>query len=263
MPQPYLSLEAELHDAFWEAEDDGSEVALMADFLKLRPGPALEIGAGTGRLMFPLLALGFEVEGLELSEDMLALAAKRRDELAVPAVFHNGDMAAWSNGRKYASILAPAFVLQLAEEPEETLRHWTSLLAPGGGIYLSVFIPFAELTGDLPENQWYEDHLVTLPDGREGVLETRHRIDRDGRRLHREHRYSLSGGRGETHESRQSLGWFEHRDMVALLGNCGLAMERFFLDFDPSRPGRRPTPANSDGILTYHAGLAPDPGRIL
>ena len=46
MAQPYLSLEAELHDAFWEAEDDGSEVRLMAEFLKKFPGPALEIGAG-------------------------------------------------------------------------------------------------------------------------------------------------------------------------------------------------------------------------
>jgi SAM-dependent methyltransferase len=255
MAQPYLSLEAELHDAFWEAEDEGSEVALMADFLKRRPGAALEMGAGSGRLLFPLLAMGFEVEGLELSEDMLALAGKRRAQLGVAAVFHHGDMTEWSNGRKYFSILAPAFVLQLAANSQETLRHWTSLLEPGGGIYLSVFIPFAELTGDLPENQWYEDHLVTLPDGREGVLETRHQIDRATRRLHREHRYSLSGGRGKTHESRQTLGWFEHRDMLAMFAKCGLAMERFFVDVDPAGPARRPTPANSDGIVTYHARL--------
>ena len=55
MSQPYLSLEAELHDAFWDAEDDGSEVRLMAEFLKKHPGPALEVGSGSGRLMFPLL----------------------------------------------------------------------------------------------------------------------------------------------------------------------------------------------------------------
>ena len=58
MSQPYLSLEAELHDAFWEAEDDASEVRLMADFLKKFPGRALEIGAGSGRLMFPLVQMG-------------------------------------------------------------------------------------------------------------------------------------------------------------------------------------------------------------
>ncbi len=62
MSQPYHSLEAELHDAFWEADDDGSEVRLMAEFLKKHPGTALEIGSGSGRLMFPLLEMGFDVE---------------------------------------------------------------------------------------------------------------------------------------------------------------------------------------------------------
>ena len=44
-----------------------------AEFLKKFPGPALEVGSGSGRLMFPLLQMGFEIEGLELSADMLAL----------------------------------------------------------------------------------------------------------------------------------------------------------------------------------------------
>ena len=80
MSQPYLSLEAELHDAFWAAEDDGSEIRLMADFLKTHPGPALEIGCGSGRLILPLIATGFDVEGLELSTDMLEICRKGAEE---------------------------------------------------------------------------------------------------------------------------------------------------------------------------------------
>ena len=55
MPQPYLSLEAELHDVFWQAADDGSELRLMSAFLRRHPGPALEIGCGSGRLLLPML----------------------------------------------------------------------------------------------------------------------------------------------------------------------------------------------------------------
>src|SRR5512137_3076904 len=99
MSQPYLSLEAELHDAFWEAEDDGSEVRLMAEFLKKHPGPALEVGSGSGRLMFPLLRQGFGVEGLELSPDMRALGALRAKRLGVKPVVHEGDMTRW-HGRR-------------------------------------------------------------------------------------------------------------------------------------------------------------------
>ncbi len=253
MSQPYLSLEAELHDAFWEAEDDGSEVALMAAFLKKFPGPALEIGSGSGRLMFPLVQLGLDVEGLELSEDMLALGNARARRLGIQPVVHAGDMSTWSDGRKFSALLAPAFTLQLAQDPEETLRHWHGLLENGGGLYLTIFMPYAELLGDLPENEWYEDHQVTLPDGRRGLLETRHRLDHVRQTVEREHRYSLSGDPPVTHESRQSVRWIEHAQILEMLGRRGFRIDRFFVDFDPVRVVEDPDRIDFDGILTYHA----------
>jgi SAM-dependent methyltransferase len=253
MSQPYHSLEAELHDAFWEAEDDGSEVRLMAEFQKKFPGPALEIGAGSGRLMFPLVQMGLEVEGLELSRDMLDLATARAEKMGIQPVMHEGDMADWDDGRKFAALLAPAFTLQLAGDPEKTLRHWHGLLENHGGLYLTMFMPYAELLGDLPENQWYEDHRVTLPDGREGLLETRHRLDRKRQLVEREHRYTLSGNPPLTHHSRQTIRWFEHAQTIALLARCGFRVDRFFVDFDPARAVTDPDRIDFDGILTYHA----------
>jgi len=258
MSQPYLSLEAELHDAFWEAEDDGSEARLMAEFLKKHPGPALEIGAGSGRLMMPLLEAGFEVEGLELSPDMLALAARRGAKHGVKPVIHEGDMTTWRANRRYAALLAPAFTLQLAPDPAAALSHWNGLLENRGGLYLTVFMPYAELLGDLPENEWYPDHQAILPDGRQGVLETRHRIDLEKQLLHREHRYSLSGNPPATHESAQTIRWIEHPEMLDLLGKSGFRVDRFFLDFDPSRDGEDPDRADYDGIVTYQAVKLPE-----
>ncbi len=253
MSQPYLSLEAELHDAFWEAEDGGSEVRLMADFLLRFPGPALEVGAGSGRLMFPLLEMGMEVEGLELSNDMLALGMVRAKKLGIRPVMHAGDMTVWDDGRKFSAVLAPAFTLQLAPDPEMALRHWRSILDSHGGLYLTVFMPYAELLGDLPENEWYEDHQVTLADGREGLLETRHRLDHENQRVEREHRYTLSGDSPQTHESRQTIRWIEHTEMISLLADCGFRLERFFLDFDPAKITKDPDRVDFDGILTYEA----------
>ncbi|MEO5714588.1 MAG: class I SAM-dependent methyltransferase [Luteolibacter sp.] len=252
MSQPYLSLEAELHDAFWEAEDDGSEVRLMAEFLRKHPGPALEIGAGSGRLMFPLVGMGFEVEGLELSRDMLDLGKARAESLGVAGTIHEGNMTTWDPGRKFSALLAPAFTLQLAGDPEATLRHWHGFLENHGGLYLTVFMPYAELLGDLPENEWYEDHAVTLPDGRKGLLETRHRLDREQQIVHREHRYSVSGETPLTHESRQAIRWFEHGQLLELMTRCGFRCVKFFLDFDPGREVEDPDRIDFDGILTYH-----------
>ncbi len=253
MSQPYESLEAELHDAFWAAEDDGSEVRLMAEFLVKHPGTALEIGSGSGRLMFPLLEMGFAVEGLELSHAMIALGDRRARGAGLSPAVHHGDMTSWDDGRKFSSLLAPAFTLQLADDPEKTLRHWHGLLKNGGGLYLTVFMPYAELLGDLPENEWYEDHRVTLPDGREGLLETRHQLDLENQIVVREHRYTLSGDPPQTHLSQQRIRWIEHGQMVSLLAECGFQLENFFLDFDPTRVVSDPDRVDFDGILTYHS----------
>lgn len=251
MTQPYLSLEAELHDAFWDAEDDGSEVRLMQRFLKKHPGIALEIGSGSGRLMFPLLQAGFEIEGLELSTDMLKLGRARAAKLALRPTVHQGDMSSWSPARPYSSLLAPAFTLQLAPDPETALRHWHSMITPHGGLYLTIFIPYAELLGDLPENEWYQDHTVTFTDGREGLLETRHRLDVPARLVHREHRYSISGNPPLTHHSRQTIRWFEHQEIIDIMQKCGFHCDHFFLDFDPDQIVSDPDRVDFGGILTY------------
>ena len=254
MAQPYLSLEAELHDAFWEAEDNASELPLMAAFLRKHPGPALEVASGSGRLMFPLIMAGCEIEGLELSPDMLSLARARAASLGVDAVLHEGDMTHWHASRRYAALLAPAFALQLVADPLATLRHWHGYLENHGGLYLTVFIPYAELSGELPENEWYPDHQATLPNGNQALLETRHRLDLGQRLLHREHRYSVSGDIPRTHRSRQTIQWFEPSEMAAMLEASGFGISGVFADFDPQRLLMNPDADDEhDGILTYHA----------
>ena len=253
MPQPYLSLEAELHDAFWDAEDDGSELRLMADFLKDRPGPALEIGSGSGRLMFPLVQQNLDIEGLELSPDMIALGEARAKKLGVRPVVHCGDMTTWRGTHRYSTLLAPAFTLQLAPDPAAALRHWRELLTSGGGLYLTVFMPYAELLGDLPEDEWYPDHKATLPDGRSGILETRHHIDRKAQLLNREHRYSITGSPPAHHQSSQTIRWIEHQEMLTLLKDTGFRPDHYFLDFDLALTPESPDQIDFDGILTYHA----------
>lgn len=262
MSQPYLSLEAELHDGFWAAEDDASEVPLMAGFLRDHPGTALEIGCGSGRLLLPLLRQGFPVEGLELSGDMLALCRRRARTLGLAPVLHQADMEHWEGGPgRFRCVLAPAFTLQLAADPEAALRHWRDLLAEGGGLYLTTFVPFAELDGDLPENEWYEDHRALLADGRTAVMETRHRLDRRTKTLRREHRYHLSGDPPRAHVSRQALRWFDPTELIALLRNCGFEVVGTVVDFDPAVPLVDPETTDYDGILTLFCERSARIGR--
>lgn len=256
MSQPYLSLEAEFHDAFWAADDDASEVALMLGFLGNHPGRVLEIGSGSGRLLFPLLENDIGAEGLELSSDMLALCRREASTRNLSPRLHQGDMSSWTPAETYDALLAPAFTFQLAADPLATLRHWRTWLRDGGGLYLTLFIPYAELEGDLAENVWYPDHETTLPDGRIAKLDTRHRLDPENQILERRHRYYFADRPGKSHESRQVLRWFHDQQMAGLLHDSGFRVADAFFDFDPRKKTTLTDSSLTDGILTFFATAA-------
>lgn len=235
----YSFLEAILHDAFWAEEGEPAELALLEETLAEYPGLSLEIGCGSGRLLLPLLKKGLAVEGLELSPEMLALCRDAAAAVGLAPVLHEGDMERFDPGKKYASVLVPAFTLQLAADPAATLSHFRGLLEEGGVIYLSVFIPMAELHRELPEGQWYDDHRTTLPDGRGASVKTCHRLDRKARVMEREHRYTLHAADGEVeaeHESKQVIRWFTARQLRGMLAKAGFEPVHAIADFDPELP---------------------------
>jgi SAM-dependent methyltransferase len=228
----YTSLEAELHDAFW-ADADTPELEWLDALLKDHPGLALEVGCGSGRLLGPLREKGHAIEGLESSEAMLALCRN-----ALPgAILHQGDMATFRREPPYHSLLLPAFTLQLADDPVRALENFHRLLVSGGLLYLTVFIPFAELDGNLPEGEWYPDHETELPDGRRATLHTRYHIKPDQRILHRDHHYRLhEEDRMIEHVSKQTIRWFEPLELHRELKETGFVIENAVADFDEEIP---------------------------
>ncbi len=225
----YSSLEALLHDAFW-ADEETPELLWIENLLE---EPALEIGCGSGRLLLPLLQKDRRIEGLDNSADMLALCRESAATLGLDPVLHHADMTTFSPGKSYASLFVPAFTLQLAANPAAALANFHKLLSPGGLLYLTVFIPLAEIHRELPENEWFPDHRTTLPDGREASVETRFRIDRKTRVLHREHHYRLED---QEHFSEQTVRWFTPRHLQRLLAEAGFEVENAVADFDEELP---------------------------
>lgn len=238
MPQSYTSLEASLHDDFWAAEGPPAELPLLRTFLQNAPGPSLEIGSGSGRLLLPLLQEGFPVDGLEPSAEMNELCRHSAARVGLPVTLHQGDMDNWIAPQHYHSLLIPAFTLQLSARPADTLQHLAAMLTPNGVLYLSTFTPRAELSEALPENEWYHDQEVTLANGSIATINTRHRIDREKQILHREHRYMLHSACDELlskHESMQSVHWFHRDQLKDMLQSAGFVIEKQFADFKPSR----------------------------
>jgi SAM-dependent methyltransferase len=232
----YSSLEASLHDVFWATEGPSLELPLLRDFLQYHQGRSLEIGCGSGRLLVPLIEEGFEVEGLELSAEMLDLCRKNHPNVA--AVLHQGNMSEWQTDQPYDSIIIPAFTLQLSPDPPATLRHIASLLVSGGALYFSTFTPLAEIVGELPENEWYADHFSPVAEDRIATVHTRHQIDREAQVLIREHHYQILDDAGRTvaeHHSQQHIRWHTRQQWKKHLADAGFEIEKQIPDFKPKR----------------------------
>ena len=238
MSHSYQSLEATLHDPFWASEGPAVELEFLRNFLIEFPGLSLEVGCGSGRLLLPLLREGFQVEGLELSEEMIQLLEKAATSDQLCAAIHHGSMDAWTTEQRYQSISITSFTLQLADDPLAVLKHLSSLLVDDGALYVTNFIPLAEIQGELPENEWYEDHRIVLADGTMAIMRTRHQIDRLAQRLIREHHYQCIDTQGnliKEFHSKQKLQWFYRVPWKKMLEQAGFEVVRQYGDFEKNK----------------------------
>jgi SAM-dependent methyltransferase len=116
----------------------GPDIPYVRNFIENHGQPALDAGCGTGRVLLPLLASGFDVDGSDVSEDMLALCAARaqRDGLA-PRLYHEA-LHELAIPRLYRSIfLCGVFGIGGDRERDwEGLRRLYRQLAPGGALLI-------------------------------------------------------------------------------------------------------------------------------
>lgn len=84
------------------------DLEFYLELAKVAPGPALELGCGTGRLVIPLAREGIDITGLDLSAPMLAHAnralAREPLETRTRAAFVEGDMTRFHLGREFGLI---------------------------------------------------------------------------------------------------------------------------------------------------------------
>jgi 2-polyprenyl-3-methyl-5-hydroxy-6-metoxy-1,4-benzoquinol methylase len=93
-------------------------------------GSALDVGCGSqGRFIETLNQSGYETEGVDISREMIALAAQRHPA----ATFHTADICQWELPRKYSFISAwdSTFHLPIAQQ-EPVLKKLCDGLLPGG-----------------------------------------------------------------------------------------------------------------------------------
>jgi len=145
MPENYFGERiAKSYEAKWPDIFDPGVVDPAVSFLAglAGPGPALELGIGTGRLALPLSQRGVRVHGIDLSPDMIAELRAKPGTDSIDVTI--GDFATTRAGGtfKLAYLVRNTITnLTTQDDQVECFRNVAAQLEPGGCFVIEVYIP--------------------------------------------------------------------------------------------------------------------------
>lgn len=122
---------------------DGEDIACFQRAIERHGTPALDLACGNGRLLLAFLRAGLEVDGCDVSADMLGHCARRAAAEGLSPRLFEQRMSALSLPRRYRTIvICQSFgVGTTRAEDLEGLRRIQSHLEPGGTLVFDIDLP--------------------------------------------------------------------------------------------------------------------------
>lgn len=164
MPDPAENLEGRtwhhgLVARWWlNKQAEPAELAFYGGAIRRFGEPALDLACGTGRLLVPLLEQGLDVDGVDLSEDMLEGCRTRAAAAAVEPRLWAQAMHELDVPRRYRTVfICGSFGIGGSRgNDRQALRRIHDHLEPGGALIMSADLPYDD------EDDW----RLWLPNGR-------------------------------------------------------------------------------------------------
>lgn len=131
----YYGMMAEFWDLFRGDTSTWEDRFFFLDVVKKYGGPVLDVGCGTGRILLDFMQLGFDIDGVDNSPDMLARLQQKAEKLNLNPTVYQQEMTELALPRKYRTILVPSSSFQLlldASLPPIAMNHFYEHLLPGG-----------------------------------------------------------------------------------------------------------------------------------
>ncbi len=151
--------------ARWWAEfnTEGPEIDYFKAIIERYGQPALDVACGTGRLLIPFLHAGLDVDGCDISPDMLALCSQRAKREGLTPRLYNQPMHKLALPRKYKSIVVcGGFALGGSRQhDQEALNCFFRHLESGGALLLDNYLPYKD-----PDEwrYWVKEEHQKLPE---------------------------------------------------------------------------------------------------
>lgn len=174
MPQ-YVDY-AEYYDRDHVFEED---IPFYVEYAREAGSPILELACGTGRLLLPLAEAGHTVHGIDLSENMLAVA---RSKIAQPGlepriVLTHANMADFGLPQKsfaLAFVAARSFMHLFSQQEQiACLSRVMAHLRPGGLLIVDVYSPNLSILASSCDPKFGVRKEFVLPNGHRVVRKDR------------------------------------------------------------------------------------------
>jgi len=101
--------------------------------------PVLDVGCGTGRLLLDYLAEGIDIDGVDVSAEMLGLCHEKAAARGLTPTLYEQAMEQLALPRRYRPIIVPSSAFQLLPEPataRRALRRLRDHLRAGGALVM-------------------------------------------------------------------------------------------------------------------------------
>jgi ubiquinone/menaquinone biosynthesis C-methylase UbiE/catechol 2,3-dioxygenase-like lactoylglutathione lyase family enzyme len=212
-------------------------------------GKILEIACGTGRVTLPLARAGFNVDGFDLSSDMInefrMKLSQENNEVQKKIQLFQADMTAFSLNKKYQLILIPFRSFQLLTEAEQAIQCLACIqnhLTDDGIFIINVYRPFMHL-----DDSWVQPETKdwTKTDSKTGITIKRTNIRRKIDLIHQinfpELIYYVTDSEGKEEQFVEKLAmkyYYEDQLRELLLSNGFRIIEEFgYFDERPIQEG--------------------------
>jgi ubiquinone/menaquinone biosynthesis C-methylase UbiE len=119
-------------------------------------GKILELACGTGRILIPILESGIDIEGMDISKDMLSICQQKMDAKGLTAPLYQMDMATFDTGTQYKMIFCAGGSFRLVVDLDEVMHSLQTIyrhLEPGGMFICDVHNPAVSFR-NYKDNTW-------------------------------------------------------------------------------------------------------------
>jgi ubiquinone/menaquinone biosynthesis C-methylase UbiE len=224
---------------YWDLlRGDTSKWSSRPYFLKIireSGEPALDVACGTGRLLLDYMQEGIEIDGVDISPEMISKARENADCLGLKPNLHAQAMQNLDLPRRYQTIIVPSSsFLHLTDVADirAALKRFYEHLIPGGMLAMSLRV----LDPNPVEVDWEIDSEVTRPS--DGALVRRWfrcHYDVKNRLQHVEDRYEIIKDdqivHSESYVSSPFLTWYKCSEALEYLRQAGFSDVHAHSDF--------------------------------